>query len=148
MRFRGVSLLALAAVLSAGVARGEAKKELEKLKGTWTVIGHEHNGRTAAPDRLRGAQFVVAGDKLQIVTPAGKTEYRVKLDLTAQPHAITLTSSDPKAAPGSHLGIYKRDKDQVVLALDMRLRGSARPAKFEAKEGSHVMLWVLKRKQP
>jgi uncharacterized protein (TIGR03067 family) len=146
---RLTSQLWVLAVLSSGVARDDdAKKELKQFEGTWTVIEHAHNGRSAPAANLKGHKFVFSGDKLQIVSPVGKPEYQITLDGKTDPKSIEVAHTDPKDNSGPHLGIYKLEKDQLTVALDMRVRGSARPEGFEAKQGSPVMVWVLKREKP
>jgi uncharacterized protein (TIGR03067 family) len=143
------SLLWIVALLSSGVARSEdAKKELEGVQGTWTVIGHAHNGRSAPAKNLEGHKFVFSGDKMQMVSPDEKTEFQIKLGGTTNPKSMEATQTDPKADSDPHRGIYKLEKDELTIALDMRGKGSVKPEGFVAKKGSSVMVWVLKREKP
>jgi uncharacterized protein (TIGR03067 family) len=82
-----------------------------------------------------------------LVSPDNKTEFQIKLDGTTDPKSIEATRTDPIANSDPHRGIYKREKDQLTIALDMRVKGSAKPDGFEAKKGSSVMVWVLTREK-
>jgi uncharacterized protein (TIGR03067 family) len=149
MVIRVTSLLWILAFLLSAIARAEdAKKEVEAVQGTWTVIGHAHNGRLAPAKNLIGHRFVFSGNEMQMVSPDWKTEFQIKLSGTKDPKSIEATQTDRIADSEPHRGIYKLEKDQLTIALDMRVKGSAKPDGFEAKKGSPVMVWVLKREKP
>ncbi len=125
----------------------DAKKDLDKLQGTWQVVEFFQGGRSAPPAKLKGQKFVFAGDKMQMVGPGWKTDYTVKLDPATDPKSIDAKLGDPRAGGILLLGIFKLDKDRLTLALDMNAKKSARPAAFEAKPGSPVQKWVLEREK-
>jgi len=121
----------------------DAKKELDKLQGTWQVVEDAQGGRSVPPAKLKGLKFVFAGDKMRMVGPGWTTEYMVKLDPATDPKSIDAQLGDARAGGILLLGIFKLDKDRLTLALDMNAKKSARPAAFDAKRGSPVRKWVL-----
>jgi uncharacterized protein (TIGR03067 family) len=142
---RATVLFGAVALLSLATVRGdEPIKDQDAIKGTWTVIGHAHNGRVAPPENLKGMKFVIEKDSLVMDGPSGKTEYKVRLDGTTKPPSIDLIPTDPKSKGIFHPGVVKREKDQLTIALDMIAKDPMRPRDFEAPSGSTVMVWVLR----
>jgi len=148
MSVRLVVSLCVLTTLGTGVTLAQdAKKELEKLQGTWQVVEYFQGGRSAPPAKLKGQKFVFEGDKMRMVGLGSPTEYTVKLDPATDPKCIDAKLGDAKIKGFLFLGIYKLDKDRLTLALDMDAKKSARPTKFEAKQRSPVQIWVLEREK-
>ena len=106
------------------------KKEIDLLRGTWTVMG--------ADDLKRS--FVIYGDEsFEINLGGAHVNGTRKIDPGKKPKQITLT---PDGSEKPLLGIYKVEGDTLTLCF-----GEKRPTAFKAKEGTSQTLWVLKREK-
>jgi uncharacterized protein (TIGR03067 family) len=116
-----LALCALAAV--AGRAddaepAADAKAELKKLQGAWTVTKVRANGKEREP-RVR-LRFTFTGDKLRRVSGPDKDKeifsetFKVKLDTKKKPHTIELID---QVRRNNRAGVYKIEKGELFLAL-------------------------------
>jgi hypothetical protein len=118
----GISLLLL------GSARPDdpkaAKKEAERLRGTWSLKGE--------------VQLAIYGDESFEISIAGnRLNGAREIDPSKKPKEITLT---PDSSKKPLHGIYKLEGDTLTLCI-----GEKRPTEFKAKDGA--TLWVLKREK-
>ena len=74
---------------AAEVGGEDAKKELQKLQGTWVMVSGELGGKKAVDDHVNRGKIVYEGDKIQITVPNQTTETIiaeiVKIDPTKNP---------------------------------------------------------------
>ena len=134
----------LLATVSAGEKPGDAaKKDAEWLQGTWRVVSGEMGGQKLPDDIAKTLTFIFEGDTLTIregERVAEKSTY--KLDPSRVPKAIDSTvPGQDKAIPG----IYELAGDTLKLCWSKG--GGERPAKFESKAGTDLMLATLKREK-
>jgi uncharacterized protein (TIGR03067 family) len=131
--FTPASVVCLLFLASAQAGTQDAlKKEIELLRGTWSV------DVAAGGDTLKG-KFAIYGDEsFEINLGGNHVNGARKIDPTKNPKEITLT---PDGSNKSLLGIYKLEGDTLTLCF-----GEKRPTDFKAKEGP--TLWVLKREKP
>jgi len=136
----GVALLASAAADDKSDA---AKKDLDKLQGTWTFVSMESNGQAvpqgdpAPAITFEGNKFTVkAGDA---VLQAGTQT----LDPGKKPKEVDSTVTEGEGKGTTMLGIYELDGDHLKACFDTQ--GKKRPTEFKTAADSGHMLVVLKR---
>jgi uncharacterized protein (TIGR03067 family) len=140
-------------------AQDPIQKGLEKLQGTWKLIGYEHEGSTGDLEpRLR---FVVRRDTFAFTTSGGHdlAKGTMRLDPTTSPRKIDLKGrvwakgTPREGTPTRLLGIYKLEGD--TLWICGRVFGDppdwpqVRPTAFKTERGDDLLLLgVFRRDRP
>lgn len=136
MRKCVLAVAAVVAFATAGVA--DDKKPLE---GKWTIESLTRDGK--ADDGMKGATRVHEGDKYTITPPkdskAPTTEGTFTID--AEKKTIDMKPSSGNFKGKTLLGVYKLDGDTLTVAF----AEAERPKGFESKEGSKVVVAVMKK---
>jgi RNA polymerase sigma factor (sigma-70 family) len=129
----------------------EAKKELDKLQGTWRVVGAEEEGNPIHQEDLKEAKetFVVKGGKMTYCRD-GKVHVTMKitLDPGETPKAMDLAFTDGKEKGYKNHAIYELKGDTLKLRMNDKFGGnsvSERPTDFSTSEGKEAVLFILKR---
>lgn len=149
MNSRVVLALVACFCLAADAPSEEAKKELAKLKGNWTVTSYEREGRKLGEDEAKKIKFSFMDDKLTLTAGIGFTggkEGALKLDPTQKPKTIDLTPADGRNKDKIFEGIYILDGDTLKMCL--AAPGEKRPTEFTTKAGSKSVLVVYQRDKP
>lgn len=136
MRKCALAVVAVVACATAGFA--DDKKPLE---GKWTVESITRDGK--ADDGLKGATRVHEGDKYTITPAKDSKGTATEGTFTVDPVKKTI---DMKPSSGNFkgktlLGVYKLDGDTLTIAF----AEGDRPKGFESKEGSKVVVAVMKK---
>jgi RNA polymerase sigma factor (sigma-70 family) len=118
-----------------------ARDDKELLQGKWTVTAIEVDGKDVSSE---GSEFTdstweFAGDRVKLTSGEQVVDFAVKVDPTAKPKHIDL---DPEGKPIK--GIYALDGDTLKICASFSVDRD-RPAAFETKEGSEMLLLVFKR---
>jgi uncharacterized protein (TIGR03067 family) len=127
----------------------DAKKETEKLQGSWRGVSMERGGEV---EKERAPQFVLTFDKGQhILKLRDKVHAKgpFKIDPSKSPKTIDLTdtTADPSDPSGGKAwGIYELDGDTLKLCT-LDGKRERRPKGFNTK-GTDVTLVILKREKP
>jgi RNA polymerase sigma factor (sigma-70 family) len=128
--------------------RVAAKQADQPLEGSWKVVALEADGKKAPPEALQGMHWSFKGSELQIAAPdeksAGKSS--VKLDSSKTPQHIDLVVSEgPQKGKTMH-GIFKFEKDRLVICL-RGLEGAekGRPKEFMTAADSALGMITLER---
>ena len=117
----------LATALVAADKPDEAtKKEKEKLEGTWVAESVTVKGKSN--DKLKGATFNFAGDKVKMEFDGKKQEGTYAIDPTKSPKHIDLTF-ERDGRKDLDRGIYQLDGDTLKLCM----RGGSRKVDREGK---------------
>jgi uncharacterized protein (TIGR03067 family) len=136
-------------LLLTGVARADdAKKELEKLQGTWEIVEVVKNGRAIAPETLKGGQVVFKGDEMTLKAGSDDKDprkFRVKLDPSKNPKAVDMTALNRDYKGSSSPAIYEVDDDTLKLCSPNSPETKERPTELKSEKGSQVVLFTLKR---
>jgi uncharacterized protein (TIGR03067 family) len=126
-------------------------QDLRRRLGTWRIVNVE----------LRGAVINVlpAGDDEVTFTADGVASSiwlfgraKCQVDALATPQTIDVRLPDSKVSAGDAVlpptcrGIYRIEKDELVLCFDMS-RKSRRPTEFKTAAGSQVILCRMRRRQ-
>ncbi len=134
-------------ILLFGGAANEQAKELEKLKGTWSVADLTYNGKDHNTLKFN---FVFKGDEVVVEgNDRVKLEYarfKVKLDLSTTPKLFDITVGGGVQKGAAMEGIYELKDNELRICL--KVFGKDRPADFKSAEGSSNALLVLKRANP
>ena len=116
--------------------------DLKALKGTWEVVTHEINGKTALDAGYASPKKIVISAGKMDLYESGQAEYPIKIDPTKTPKAIDVYTPKAMKFNAHTKGIYALDKDELRICLP--LSGEVeRPAKCNSKDFRH--LYVLRR---
>jgi uncharacterized protein (TIGR03067 family) len=132
-------VLAVAAVVV--FAAAGAADDKKPLEGKWTIESVTRDGK--ADDSLKGATRVHDGDKYTI-TPAKDSKAAVTdgtFTVDADKKTIDMKPSSGNFKGKTLHGIYKLDGDTLTVAF----AEAERPTGFESKEGSKVVVAVMKK---
>lgn len=125
-------------VLFVGLAAADDKKPLE---GKWVIDSLTRDGK--ADESLKGATRVHEGDKYTI-TPAKDskgTATEGTFSFDAEKKTIDMKPSSGNFKGMTLQGIYKLDGDTLTIAF----AAAERPKDFASKEGSKVVVAVMKK---
>jgi uncharacterized protein (TIGR03067 family) len=145
--FTSVGLL----LVSGAAQANDAKKELEKLQGTWEIIEIVNGGRAVPPEEVKGGQVVFNGDAMTLKEGRDDKDprtFRVKLDLSQNPKAIDTTALNREYKGSVSPAIYQLDGDTLKLCGPNDPDTKERPRALKSEEGSNVLLLTLKRVNP
>jgi uncharacterized protein (TIGR03067 family) len=119
----------------------DAPKDEEKILGTWAVVSWEEGGEKAPQDMIKDVKVTFAADgKMTVKQGEKEQDLTYQLDPAQKPKAFEATNA--KGLTG--LGIYKLDGDNLTICFARR---GDRPTEFASKEGTSVVLQVLKREK-
>ena len=141
-----LALCTLAILLFGGAANQETK-ELEKLKGAWSVVDLVYNGKDHNTLKFN---FLFKGDEVIVEgNDRVKLEYarlKVKLDTSTMPKLFDITVGAGIQKGAAMEGIYELKGNELRICL--KVFGKDRPADFKSADGSSQALLVLKRANP
>lgn len=149
MQVRLACLVVCLFLLGADPAK-DARKEPEKLDGTWTPTRLLYNGKDMTRDKKTQFRFVFKGAEVVVEgSQAVKKEYaklKVKLDPSFDPNLIDITVGGGTQEGAKIEGIYKLKDDELTICA--KIFGGDRPTEFDSPEGGSIVLLVLKRNKP
>jgi uncharacterized protein (TIGR03067 family) len=140
------------ALLAAGVAaradekqsREAARKDLDQLQGTWTIVSMEREGEAAATEELEGLTCVYEND---LFTLKKNDQPRrlgiITLDASRSPKAINTWDLNGPYTDATVPGIYELKGDTLRLCFSRP--GAGRPTEFSTKSGGGLLLVVYKK---
>lgn len=141
--------LALAAglLLAADSPKDDAaKKDLDKLQGTWKLVSYETGGNKAGEEDLAGSKMVIKGNKYAYTSADQDEEGTMKLDPGAKPAAVDLKIESGNDKGKDQVGIYKLEGDTLTFCF-AHPGEKERPKEFSGREGSSNLVFVLKREK-
>jgi len=121
--------------------------EDKKFEGTWIVTYLEVGGQKAPEQFYSEMTFTFKGKKYEqkvgdMLVEAGTQD----LDPSKSPKHMDINVTEGEAKGEKQLAIYEIDGDKAKICAANH-GDKERPAKFETKEGSKVMIFELKRKK-
>jgi RNA polymerase sigma factor (sigma-70 family) len=133
-------------------AAADGKKDVDRLQGTWLVVGVEEEGKEIHPEGLKGAKetFVVKGSKMTYCRD-GKVQVTMKITVAPgeTPKEMDLVFIDGKEKGYKNHAIYQLDSDRLKLRMNDKFGGNSvdeRPTDFSTTKGKEAVLFILKRK--
>lgn len=151
MRTTGLLVLVVGGWLMAadGPKEEAARKDLDRMQGTWMVTVHELNGQktTAEQNQEAKSKLVVKGDKYTVYFGDQRiTEGVLKLDPTRKPRTIDALAADGPAKGQAMPGIYELEGDDMRVCFGQP--GKERPTAFATQAGTNQILLGYKRVKP
>jgi uncharacterized protein (TIGR03067 family) len=137
-------MVCVAAVSCASSSSGDdSKDELEKMKGDWTLVSTETNGKKLTAKDFKEFSRKVAGETYSITIESEEGVQTIgikitKLDPSKSPKTIDVEMTEGALKGKTFRGIYKFEDDTQVICLTSSDKD--RPAKFDSKEGT-VTVW-------
>ncbi|MBI3822671.1 MAG: TIGR03067 domain-containing protein [Planctomycetes bacterium] len=141
-----IVVIFLGAVLN--VNGQDAKTDVAKLQGEWSVIAMERRGKEAPQEAIEGSVLAVKDNKmtLQHKNDDKPREFTFTLDPTKKPAAIDLTSLKEDARDKVVPGIYKFDGKNLILCIPNGKVGE-RPTEFKSGgEGDNIVITLARKK--
>jgi uncharacterized protein (TIGR03067 family) len=133
-----VLLLAASATLQGGE---RAKKDEQRIVGTWAMVSGEKSGEKAPDEIVREFRLTLTADgKLTVKVEGQDHDGTYKLNDGKKPKEVDFTV-DGKNMPG----IYVFDGDNLKLCVADE--GETRPTEFTTQAGVRTMMFVLKREK-
>src|SRR3954452_19127182 len=143
MRGKAVVLLAVVFGSAGAVAGGDAKGDLKKFAGTWSVESAQKGGKPGPENEIKELRLVFSGDKVTAKIGEKSIEGMFKIDPGKKPSQIDISLMDKTAE-----GIYRFKEGKLELCLSEPGGGEARPTEYKPAEGSQTLLFILKREKP
>ena len=138
-------MLAVGLWLGAAAAQDEpAKKELDRVQGTWKLLNVEADGEKQPEEFRKNGELVIKGTKYTLRIPNTTEEGTLRLDPAAKPTTVdfTIESGDDKGK--TQLGIYKLDGNRLTFCVG-KPGEKDRPKEFTTKAGELRSLWEFGR---
>ncbi len=118
----------LASVLiAADSPKGDAKKDLDQMQGSWVVASGESGGNALPDEQAKATRFVIKGDKYVYTIPDYREEGTLKADQSKKPKAIDVKIVEGRDQGEMQLGIYDLGKDTLKLCFALQERTTSGP---------------------
>jgi uncharacterized protein (TIGR03067 family) len=140
-----ICLLALSLWLPAADPKEDAKKDQEKMQGTWKVEKLMRDGMEAPADIREKMTVTITGNKMSIKIGEGAEESEFTLDPSTKPAHFDFKLISMKEDTKTRYGLYKFDGESLTLCWTRG--GGERPKDFESKPGSLSALFALKKEK-
>jgi uncharacterized protein (TIGR03067 family) len=132
-------LLVLAVSVVAADAKEDAKKDMDKLQGTWIGVSAEVNGRKKTDEEAQKIRLIFKGNKVTQKVGDIEDPLTYTLDPSTKPKCITV-QDDKRVMKG----IYTLEGD-ILKTSFVLARDKDYPGEFTGKEG--FVLTTFKREK-
>jgi uncharacterized protein (TIGR03067 family) len=122
----------------------EAKKELDRLQGTWTMAALEVDGKPVPEEKLKSSTLTIKGDKYIIKVGDNTHETIIKLDPGKKPKEIDMTFTEGANKDKTLKGIYDLDGDTFRMCRGLT-PDKDRPGDFGTWPDTGMFLVTWKR---
>jgi len=147
MSIRALMAFSVVLFIAAAAPEGAAKKELDKLQGTWVGVSGERDGQKLSTDQATRGQLIIKGDRYTVREGDKVTEQGTfKIDPTKKPMTLDVMPTEGEHKGMNMLGIYELEGDTLRACLAPS--GKERPKEFSSKPGSGQSLYIMKREKP
>ncbi|HKB40636.1 MAG TPA: TIGR03067 domain-containing protein [Gemmataceae bacterium] len=139
-------MMVLAAGLLVAADDDAKKKELEKMQGTWQVVGVELDGKKQPQAEVEKTKLRLTIKGNKYVYKAGDTEVSegsFEIDTTKDPKTIDASGTTKTGKVEKTIGIYEFKGDTMRVCLVPA--GEERPKEFATKADSKAAVMEYKR---
>jgi len=145
MGWRGMMIGAVTLFLAGDPTKDPVQRDLERLQGTWVMIGGEEKGDVLTPREAKDEEesIVVKGDTFTCFRHGKKREtWTIRLDPKRKPAAVDLIYPDGQATEDgkTNHAIYSLEGDQFILCVSRKFNPNSpeeRPIKLTTKKGEN-----------
>ena len=139
-------IAALSLLLLAGAPQDQAKKDLQRLQGTWIMVALEVDGKLVGEDKLKDTTLVIKGNKYITRVREREIETTFTLDPSKKPKAIDMVFADGDKKDKVLKGIYEIDGDTLRICRGLSPEGD-RPAQFGTWPDTGIFVVTWKRQK-
>lgn len=108
----------------------KAKKDLERMQGTWTLHALEVNGKDVPAPKLEGTILIIKKDDYRTkVKDKEQPGFRLKLDPSKKPKAVDMIKTMPGSPDEVIKGIYTFEGDTLKFCRGLT-KEQERPNQF------------------
>jgi uncharacterized protein (TIGR03067 family) len=141
---RQFALVAILSVPAAVLHADPAKKDLDKLQGTWVMAALDINGKTTPTDQFEGTTLTIKGDKYIVKVKDKTFEMHMQIDPGKTPKTIDMSYKDGPKQGQVHKGIYELEGDTFKICRGLNPE-QERPIDFTTQPGSDLFVVTWKR---
>jgi len=139
-------IAALSLLLLAGAPQDQAKKDLQRLQGTWIMVALEVDGKLVGEDKLKDTTLVIKGNKYITRVREREIETTFTLDPSKKPKAIDMVFADGDKKDKVIKGLYEIDGDTLRICRGLSPEGD-RPAQFGTWPDTGIFVVTWKRQK-
>jgi uncharacterized protein (TIGR03067 family) len=134
--------------LAADTPTDAAKKDSEKLQGSWIMTALEVEGKALTEEKYKDVVLEIKGERYVVTTGGKSHEVTFTLDAIKSPKEIDLLFPDDPIAPKRHKGIYELEGDTFRLCKHYAAE-EERPRDFVSTSGSgrFIATWTRRARQ-
>lgn len=140
--------LAVGLLIAADAKDDAAKKDLDKLQGTWILVSAERDGKKLPQEEVKKTKITFKDDTFVFPDASGiGTSQRgiIKVDPSKTPKWMDSKATNDAAKGELSLGIYEIEGDDYKVCFAPP--GKERPKEFSSKPGSGHIFQVWKREK-
>jgi len=123
------------------------QKDLDALRGTWSVVQLTENGEKLPTEKLTPIEVSIIATKLAILDDGKfREEITLKLDASKKPKWVDFRYTKGPNTDKVELGIYLLEGDTLTICTNETKDGT-RPGAFASAKENGCSVVVLKRKK-
>ena len=150
LNFFAILLAGVATCLIASApAKDEAaKKDKDKIHGTWRAVTGEIASQQIPEEALKGLDMTLEfkEDKYTFKTTTENETGTFKIDPDKQPKTLTFKIESGEDKDKTQLGIYTFEDGKLKICV-VKAGEKERPTEFKTKEGTTQSLFVFKKQE-
>ena len=124
----------------------KAKKDLERMQGTWIMHALEVDGKDVGEKRVQDSFLIVKKDVyVTKVKDKEQPGFRIVLDPSKEPKTIDMIKAMPGGAEEVYKGIYTFENDTLKICRGLTAQ-QERPQQFATWPNTSVFLVTWKKK--
>jgi uncharacterized protein (TIGR03067 family) len=143
--FSSSLILGFACLISGADPAEDAKKEIEKFRGTWKWISMESEGTKLPEATFKDSRLIMDGDKFIARDPKETLSGTFTVSVIRKPKTIDVIFDEGPEKGKVFKGIYELEGDTYKVCI--ALPGKDRPTEFVSKPESGQVLQVLRREK-